>query len=196
LTPTQFAIANDWSPDGRFLLLHGVIDERMQSEVSALPLDGEDRKPFPVTEGPRDEGNAQFSHDGRWMAYQSDEAGHFDVYMQPFTGRSGTGGKRQVSLPGGVHLGGTQPRWRRDGRELFYVSYDGWLMAVPIDVGTDGQTVDIGAPEPLFMTRLGPAVQARSQYAVSPDGQQFLMNTIASQITPPITVILNWNAKP
>ena len=88
-------------------------------------------------------------------------------------------------------------RWRHDGKELFYVALDGRLMAVPITVASNSQAVEVGAPVPLFATRLGGAVQdvKRQQYMVSPDGQRFLMNTVIEEATSPITVILNWKPK-
>ena len=90
-------------------------------------------------------------------------------------------------------------RWPRDGKELFYVALDGRLMAVPIQLASNGQAVEAGAPVPLFVTRIGGAVGpnvTRQQYMVSPDGQRFLMNTVTEEATSPITVILNWKAKP
>jgi serine/threonine protein kinase len=190
----RYAIPNDWSRDGRFLLFHGVVDERLQSETLALAMEGEAKAPVPLTEGPRDEGNAQFSANGKWIAYQSDEAGRFDIYLQPFTGQTGVTGKRQVSLPGGTHVGGAQPRWGKDDKELFYVASDGWLMAAPITLGTDPQTAEIGVPVPLFLARIGPPAQARSQYDVSLDGQQFLMNIRAFPDSP-VSIIVNWKPK-
>jgi hypothetical protein len=91
--------------------------------------------------------------------------------------------------------GGSQVRWRRDGKELYYIALDERLMAVPISPSRDGQSVEPGDPIPLFPTRVGGAVEslARQQYIVSDDGQRFLMNTIVDQATRPLTVILNWN---
>jgi hypothetical protein len=85
-------------------------------------------------------------------------------------------------------------RWRHDGKELFFIALDGRLMAVPIQAASDGQEVEVGAPVPLFATRIGGAVQAQNgqQYMVDPDGQRFLMNTVTEETAAPITVILNW----
>lgn len=87
-------------------------------------------------------------------------------------------------------------RWRRDGKELFYIALDGRLMVVPIRFASSG-AVEPGAPVPLFGTRLGGALQAfpRNEYLVSSDSQRFLMSTVAEQATSPITVILNWKPK-
>ncbi len=105
-------------------------------------------------------------------------------------------GKWQVSVAGGV-----QPRWRRDGRELYYVAPDTRLMAVPIRLGPDAHTLEAGAPVALFPTQLasggniaGTGFLARAQYAVAPDGR-FLMNVAADEaVTSPITIVQNWTA--
>ena len=177
----------DWSPDGRFLL-YRYTPPNMTTDIWALPMQGE-RKPFPVVATNFIERDGQFSPDGKWIAYQSDESGRFEIYIQPFPG---PGGKSQISKNGGA-----QVRWRRDGKELFYIGLDGRLMAVPIQVAANGQTI-AGVPVPLFATHIGGAVQGVStqQYVVSPDGQRFLMNTVTDEGTSPITVILNWKAKP
>jgi hypothetical protein len=148
-------------------------------------VEGE-RKPFPVVQTSFDERDGQFSPDGHWVAYQSNESGRVEVYIQPFLG---PGSKQQVSTTGGA-----QVRWRHDGRELFYIALDGRLMAVSIRAGADGQSLDIGSPQPLFTTHVGGALQAanRQQYVVSHDGTRFLMNTVREGSAPPITVILNW----
>ena len=93
--------------------------------------------------------------------------------------------------------GGAQVRWRRDGKELFYTTLDGRLMAVPIRIASNSQTIEAGSPASLFATHVGPALSYpnNQQYDVYPDGQRFLMNTIIEE-APPITVILNWKAKP
>ena len=94
-----------------------------RSDLWVLPLFG-DRKPFPFVATSVNKGNGQFSPDGRWVAYQSNESGRYEVYVQPFPG---PGGKWQVSTDGGI-----APRWRRDSKELFYIAPNGKLMAVPI----------------------------------------------------------------
>jgi len=186
LDPPGSQIPTDCSADGR-VLLYRENDPKTGYDIWALPLDGK-AKPFAVVQTAADERDAQFSPDGKWIAYQSDESGHFEIYVQPFPNG---GGKFQVSTNGGE-----QVRWRRDGKELFYIAPDERLMAVPIRFG---QTVEPGEPAPLFTTHIGgrlsmPAVQ---QYAVSPDGQRFLMNTDAADENSisPISVILNWARK-
>jgi hypothetical protein len=138
-----------------------------------------------------DEQQAQFSPDGKWIAYQSDESGRAEIYVQPFPG---PGNKWPISTNGG-----SQVRWRRDGKELFYVALDGRLMAVPIRVATNAAPPEVGTPVLLFAPPLGSAVQQadyRHQYMVSSDGQQFLVATVTEGANLPITVILNWKPRP
>jgi Tol biopolymer transport system component len=181
-------IPSDWSPDGR-MLLYRMGDPKGGNDIWALPMNGEG-KPFLVVDTAYDAREAQFSPDGRWIAYQSDESGRFEIYIQPFAGRDGTvSGKWQISSAGGA-----QVRWRRDGRELYYIALDGRMIAVPVRLSPKGDAVDAGTPAALFPTRVGGAVQsfARQQYMVSPDGQRFLMGNVVEESGAPITVILNW----
>jgi Tol biopolymer transport system component len=203
----------DWSADGRFILYRN-LDPKTGFDLWALPMSGAreaqgrqdaassnaspagrsqqeidgDGKPFPVVRTNADERSAQFSPDGKWIAYQSDESGHFEIYVQPFPGPAG---KFQISTNGGAQM-----RWRRDGKELFYIDLNDQLVAVPIQFASDGQSVQVGATVPLFTTHVGGAVQQNPavlrQYEVSPDGQRFLMNTVVDAPSPPINVILNW----
>ena len=173
----------DVSPDGRFLL-YLQVDPKTSFDLWVLPLFGE-HKPFPFVNTSFSEINGQFSPDGRWVAYQSDESGRDEVYAQPFPG---PGGKELVSTGGGI-----QPRWRRDGKELFYIAPDGKLMAAPIQ--SDGQLLEAGAPVALFQTRIvggGQSLQ-QPQYAVAPDGRRFLINVTADESTASsITIVTNW----
>jgi len=145
----------------------------------------EGRKPVPFLQTQFLERHAQFSPDSRWMAYVSSESGRTEVYVQSFPAG---GGKWQVSTTGGV-----QPRWRRDGRELFYLTADGKLMVVPVRAGA---TFEAGTPALLFQTQLfglGVATQYSQQYDVTADGQRFLLNVDLSEVTAaPLTVVLNW----
>jgi hypothetical protein len=155
-------------------------------DLWALPLGG-DRKPFPVVETPFNVTGGQFSPDGRWIAYQSDESGQWQVYVRQFPG---PGGQRQVST-----AGGGQPRWRRNGKELFYIGADSTLMAVPISLPSGGQTLDVGTPVALFPTRLAGRDQSRQQYVVAADGLRFLMNVVADEENASsITIVQNWTA--
>ena len=147
----------------------------------------EDKRTFPIVETKADEREAQFSPDGQWIAYQSNESGRFEIYLRPFPDSAGAR-YGPVSTSGGV-----QVRWRGDGRELFYLGLDDRLMAVPIRVGPGRQVIEAGTPVSLFPTRLlarGPGVTVQ-QYDVSNDGTRFLMNTF-EEVTSPISVILNW----
>jgi serine/threonine protein kinase/Tol biopolymer transport system component len=180
-----------WSPDGRFLL-YAILDPKTGADLWGLQVGG-DRKPFPVVLTPVDEGAGQFSPDGQWIAYESNETGRLEIYVRPFPAPGGTW---KVST-----VGGSRPRWRRDGKELFYVASDGRLMAVPIALAADPKTLQRGPPVPLFQTRFASGAgisfatgMSKPQYAVAPD-RRFLMNVPVDEATvPPITVALNWDA--
>jgi Tol biopolymer transport system component len=177
----------DWSRDGRFILF-AMARPDTPRDIWALSLEGERRK-FPVLETTFNETNAQFSPDGRWIAYQSDESGRVEIHVQPFPGPG-----RRVRISGS---GGVQVRWRRDGKELFYLASDNRLMAVPIQLDEQGENIEVGTPVPLFPTRLAgePRNDSARHYMVSPDGQRFLMDTL-TEVSIPITVVLNWKPQP
>ncbi len=182
---------SDWSPNGRALLYVNQ-DPMNGNDLWVLPLDSDsklDGNPFPFLQTPFDESQAAFSPDGRWVAYQSNEGGPMETYVRPFPG---PGGKRQIS-----NAGGAAPRWRRDGRELFYLSPDANLMAVQIRA--ESATLEASPPVALFRTRLsggfgGVAGNLRPQYDVAADGR-FLMSITTEEATSPITVILNWKPR-
>ena len=140
LATAQAKSASDWSRDGRFLLYTSA-DPRTRGDIWALPMKG-DHTPFPVAQTNFNEEHGQFSPDGAWVAYQSDESGRDEIYLQPFPG---PGGKLLISIAGGV-----QVRWREDGRELFYLALDGRLMAVPLQLGSHGQPPGAGVPSRSF----------------------------------------------
>jgi serine/threonine protein kinase/Tol biopolymer transport system component len=175
---------NDISADGRLLL-----DEQSTNRgynIGVLPLSG-NRKPMPFVDGQSNEVQGRFSPNQRWIAYASDESGRFEVYVRPFPAQSVQ--STTISLAGGM-----QPEWRRDGKELFYISADGKLMAVP--VVTDQSTFTAGAPAALFDVEVPePTAPYSTDYAVTGDGRRFLVNTVVDQPTrPALTVILNWMA--
>src|SRR5262249_30450438 len=135
-----------------------------------------------------DELRGQFSPDGKWIAFMSNESGRYEIYVQPFPAG---GNKFPISTNGG-----SQVRWRRDGAGLFYVTLDSRLMAVPIRLPAGGRAPEVGTPVALFEAPLGGAIEQgdfRYQYGVSADGQRFLMTAVDRPATPPIAVILNWN---
>ena len=188
--------AADFSPDGEFLLFR-TQSPKTRYDIWAIPLPArrhvsdplkrlEGQEPFVVVQTNSDERDPQFSPDGKWIAYESDESGRFEIYVQPFPG---PGPKWPVSTAGGA-----QVRWPRNGGELFYIALDNRLMAVSIRLDAERQTVSAGAPVPLFTTNVGGAVTVRrQQYVVSSDGQRFLMNTVKDQAsTSPLTVVQNW----
>jgi Tol biopolymer transport system component len=184
-------VPTDWSRDGRFVLVR-LLNPKTGYDLWVLTLDEreDERKPIPFATTDFQEREAKFSPDGLWVAYQSNESGRDEVYLQEFPG---PGGKFQVSKDGGV-----QPRFREDGRELFYVGLDGKLMAVPIALKERGEAPDLGAPVALFQTRIagGPILApgpVRHQYAVARDGQRFLVNVATEESgAAPINLILNW----
>jgi len=189
LVTSQAKSPLDWSRDGRFLL-YSTQDPKTGSDLWALPIMGE-RKEFAVLHGNSEEIEGQFSPDGRWLAYASNESGRYEIHVRTFPEASG---QRQVSLAGGV-----QPRWSRNGRELFYAAPDGRLMAVPIRPAPDTHALEAGPPVPLFPTRLATGQNiapagflARAQYDVAADGR-FLMNIADDEaVTSPITIVQNW----
>ena len=146
-----------------------------------------DRKPVPWLNTPFAETGGQFSPDGRWVAYQSNESGPFEIYVQPFPDREC---KWQISTNGG-----TMPRWRTDGKELFFIAPDAKLMAAA--VAASDTTFEAAPPVALFQTRIVGRSHAiiKHQYAVSRDGR-FLINHLPEESTAtPITLILNWKPR-
>ena len=128
--------------------------------------------------------HGRLSPNGRWMAYASDESGELQVFVQPFPS---TGEKRLISPDGG-----SEPRWRRDGNELFYLASSNKLMSVPIP---DGRAFNAGLPKELFETRAPLTGNPyRSNYAITSNGQRFLVNSRTEDAPSPITIILNWPA--
>ena len=172
----------DWSSDGRFIL-YSAIPEKTRGNVWALPLTG-DRRPYQLLKSEFDIRHAQFSPDRHWLVYTSDESGSYDVYVRPFTAEGKLGDDRKrIST-----TGGSQPRFRRDGQELFYVAADGQMMAVKVN----GATFE--SPKALFKTRmLTGLIQSGIEYDVSADGERFLIGTQVGEATP-VSIILNWPA--
>jgi eukaryotic-like serine/threonine-protein kinase len=175
-----------WSSDGRFLSFMKHSRESLplgiplSADVGVLPLFG-DRTPVPFLETRFAEGYGRFSPDGRWMAYMSTESRRAEVYVAQFPG---PGQKVPISI-----AGGTQPRWRHDGTEIFYVAGNR-LMAAPVN--GKGATFEVGAARQLFEIR--PRTGLGPFYDVSADGQRFLVNTLPEDTSTPITLVVNWPA--
>ncbi|MDX1384719.1 MAG: hypothetical protein R3190_13795, partial [Thermoanaerobaculia bacterium] len=177
--------ASDLSRDGR-LLVYAALDDRSQWDLGVLTLDaGDEPVPFLATEAI--ENGGRLSPDGRWMAYHSNAGGTFEVYVRPFPSGPGTW---QVSTAGGF-----QPRWRGDGRELYYISQDRQLMAVA--VGPSAASFEAGDSAPLFGVRVASweTLANGSQYAVTPDAQRFLVNREGEGAgSLPISVVVGWQS--
>ena len=181
ITP-QFKVPADWSPDGHVLLYLNA-DPKTHLDIWALPI-GREEKPFPVVQSPYQDLNPQFSPDGTWIAYQSDESNRHEIYVRPFRG---PGAPVPISTGGG-----TPPRWRRDGKELFYLGLDRRLMAVPIAWPSNGRSVEAASPARLFQTKIGGPGISQREYEVSPDGQRFLIDTPVEEVLAPMILIQNW----
>jgi Tol biopolymer transport system component len=166
----------DWSADGTQLLI------AMRGDLWLLPLKG-DGKLQPLVQGPGVESDGKLSPNGKWVAYVSNESGRIEVYL---TAVASPNQRWQLSTTGGY-----QPRWSRDGREVYFVTADSRLMAVAITIAAD---VQVARPRELFRSRL--SVPAKTpfvtRYDVSADGR-FLLN-VPIRPEPPVTVVLNWHA--
>jgi len=170
-----------WSGDGRFIAYNSTPEGKSNSELWILPLFG-DRKPFPFLETHSNVAEGRFCPRGGWIAYSSDESGRSEVYVTSFPGHQG---KWQVS-----QSGGSMPRWRRDGKELFFFAADNHLQAVSVKIsGTD---FEVGQAQSLFaVSRKGVAIW---RYDVLPDGQHFVV-TASNQAAPAnITLVTNWTS--
>jgi serine/threonine protein kinase/Tol biopolymer transport system component len=174
--------ANSWSADGRFIVYTSAdAKANTKEDLWILPLFG-DHKPFPFLRTQFNESFAQFSTDGHWIAYVSDESGSNQVYIAPFPG---PGGKWQAS-----RAGGSEPRWRGDGKELFFLAPDNKLMAV--EVNAKEFTLEIGNAQLLF--EVHPATSPGTHYDVTGDGKRFLVDSSGEGSSAPITLVVNWTA--
>ena len=153
------------------------------ADVWLLPL-GDNKKPFVLVGSRSDQMHANFSPDGRFIAYTSNESGRYQVYVEtlPLSDR-----KSLISTNGGY-----EPRWRADSREIYFLSEDRQLMAVPVSTGPK----PFGRPQRLFQTDVHPGVSLlRTRYVSSRDGSRFLVHTRSRDLRPvSITVVLNWTA--
>jgi eukaryotic-like serine/threonine-protein kinase len=170
-----------WSPDGEFFV-YRVTGNAGRNDLWIKPRDPA-RKPYPFLATPFDENYGSFSPDGRWMAYVSNESGRPEVYATSFP--SGEG-KWQVSTNGGLF-----PRWRRDMKEIVYLSLDNKLMSAAINGA--GSSLEVSAAEMLFQTRAAPGPGA--PFDMTADGQRFIVNTDLPSTAPPaLVVVYNWPA--
>jgi eukaryotic-like serine/threonine-protein kinase len=172
---------SSFSPDGKSLLYWTQGDPKTASHHWVLPMTGE-RKPYPFAQTLFREDFGKFAPDGRWIAYASDESEREEIYVAPFPG---PGDRRRISI-----AGGGQPRWRRDGKEIFYLAADKRVMSAEVKVVSG--VLEVGAVRPLF----GPVVcGGGSCFDVSTDGQRFLVRTEPEQITSEsLTLVQHWTA--
>ena len=185
LRTDRLAVPKSWSPDGRFIL-YAQINPGTGADLLALPVEP-DPKPLVLAQTKATEDQGQFSPDGRWVAFTSNESGLSEIYVVPFPPSPG-GGKWMVSRGGGV-----QPRWNRNGKELFYISPDSEMMSVPVETEP---VFTAGSPHALFQSELvdtgirtGPI-----SWDVMPDGNRFVIISPNSSDTSSLTVALNWRA--
>lgn len=177
LKSEEFKRPNSWSPDGKLILYW---TGQNNGDLYVLPLTG-DPKPFPYVATPFHEQEGAFSPDGKWVAYQSDESGRFEIYVRPFPG---PGGSTQVSVDGGHSA-----RWRTDGKELYFLSPGLKMMAAKIV--SQGTALGAETPEPLFQTNINQATN-RQQYDVARDGRFLILTDLPNTSTEPIRLLLNW----
>jgi serine/threonine protein kinase/Tol biopolymer transport system component len=190
-TPEAFMVSSiqkgprDWSNDGRFVLYTQDSPEAKE-DLYAREV-ANNATPIVIAASPAREFDGRFSSDGRWIAYVSNETGANEIYVQPFPP---TGGKWQASTGGGL-----SPRWRADGRELFYVTPQGDMKVVSV---SEGPAFAAGPPRTLFhLDGIRPGLPGTTSYEVSRDGRRFLVNlTKSDPPAPTISVILNWAASP
>ena len=176
---TDDIVPNSWSLDDRQLLC--TLQRSSGNQLELLTVGGGDETRF--LNGKGGETNGQISADGKWVAYASDESGAWEIYVTSFPGAAG---KWQVSRGGG-----TEPRWRGDGKELYYIAPSGVLTAVPVDAQS---TFATGTPTPLFQTRGRAPISSTDvfTYDVAKDGKRFLVNRyVKPDHVPPLTILLN-----
>ncbi len=176
----------DWTKDGKYLLYREV-NPGTGRDLMALPLEG-DKKPIPVVKTQFEESTGAVSPDGRWIAYASNDSGRTELYVQAFPGAgAGPKGRWQVSNGGAYDV-----KWRGDGRELYYQTQDGKMMAAAIDAGPQ----DIRAETPRVLFSANFQNSGLREFDVTPDGQRFLLilNSRNEGNTDRLTVVSNWQA--
>jgi Tol biopolymer transport system component len=177
----------DWTKDGKYLLYREQ-NPTTDRDLMAIPLDG-DRRPFPVVVTPFLESTGAISPDGRWVAYASNDSGRYEIYIQAFPapGVNGPKGRWQVSSGGGYDV-----KWKGDGKELYFESLDGKMMAAAIQAGPQGVQAD--TPRALFSADF--ATNSLHEFDVTPDGQRFLLmlQSKTQGSGEKLTVVSNWQA--
>ncbi len=182
LKSTTSSLALDWSRDGRFIL-YQTVHPSTRSDIWALPMVPRGQ-PFAVADSASNERQAQLSPDGRWVAYVSDDSGRENIWVQRFPDATE---RWPIST-----AGGSQPQWRRDGRELFYISGDFKLMAVVVNAAS---SFDASVPRALFSLRYADQLAARNNFMPAADGSRFLINTsFTGSGTGSLAVVLDWAA--
>jgi Tol biopolymer transport system component len=192
--PDREAWATDWSRDGRFVLFsRGGLANGLNADIWVLPMSG-DRKPIQFVHAPATAYDAQFSPDVRWVAYASRESGRDEVYVVSFDASKFQGGAGGQSTPSGKWQissdGGRVPRWRRDGKELFYIGPNNTITAVEVD--GRGASFNVGQSQRLFVAPVSPFA---STYDVAPDGQRFVMSASPEEAEPPLVLMVNWTSE-
>ncbi len=192
-SPDPMGFPPDWTHDGKFLMYNALSSDGKQGDLWILPMGGSsaaNRKPIPFLRTEFEENTGRFSGDDRWVAYESNQSGKDEIYVLPFDasnpGSSAAGGLHQVSKDGGRDV-----HWSGDGKELFYLAPDGYLMSV--DVSVVGGAFQTGAPQRLFKS---PATSFGS-WDVSADGKRFLIaapaaSSAAAPASRPYHVVMNW----
>lgn len=168
----------DFSPDGRFAIYVDT-DPKTNEDLWVLPKTGDNKKASAIVQTTASESSARFSPDGNWFAYQSNESGKNEVWVQSFPeGRV----RKQISIGGGVH-----PVWGRGGKEIYYLDPGHRLMAVSLDLSSNAASLEVRRPVALF------TLPAASDYDFDPIGDRFLINKpLGETQVAPITVVLNW----
>ena len=178
LPPTEAWYATDWSRDGRFLAV--TRNFTSNADLAYYDVPGKHLEPLLATSAYED--LASFSPEGHWVAYVSNTSGRFEVYIRAFP--SG-GHEKGVSLAGGMH-----PRWRSDGKEVFFLAPDGYVMAASV---TYRPSLEIGTPTRLFRVTMVDIIHGLvAPYDVAPDGSRFLVVAPVQSSPVPLTLIQNW----
>ena len=183
---TRFS--NQWSHDGQFVVYTQRGDPKTKGSGDIYVFSVSEKKPIPIIHSDANEIQGQLSSDSRWMAFTSDVSGRNEIYVQPFPAADNL---HKISISGGQ-----QPRWKRDGKELYFIGADGKMMAAPIKIGTGSKpSFESGAPLPLFDSHITGVGNNVFHYDVTGDGQRFIVvteSTVSS--SPHLNVWLNWSA--